>query len=215
VVAPVFCRFDEKTGMADSREKIIPAQMKGAKKDVEHTVNASDDNDARKLFIMARNRLLDVNRWHEFAGKASAKFFLTDADENILRRTAQKGDFIKIDLPAVPGSQEGEGFDWVYIEAIDDQSNEEFIAMRVRPTSRPATGEKVAHFFKGDATSTFIVERDGASVTAGEFGRNEVPNSEAESFMDKVRNVIVGSTAIAGASDLQWKNLVKGILDAA
>jgi hypothetical protein len=201
--------------MADVKEKIVPPQSGGAKKDIEHTVKAADDNDARKLFMIARNRLLDVNNWHKVAGPASARFYLSDAHGNTLDRTVEKGDYIKIDLPG-PGSSEGHGFDWVYIEAIEDKSNsegyDENIAIRVRPTS-PPKGENVAHFFKESATSTFIVERAGNTVTAGEFGRNEKPNTETDNFIDKVRNVLVGGTAIAGLSNVQWKSLVKGLIE--
>jgi hypothetical protein len=201
--------------MADVKEKIVPPQSGGAKKDIEHIVKAADDNDARKLFMIARNRLLDVNNWHQVAGAASARFYLTDSHGQTLSRTAEKGDYIKIDLPG-PGNSEGDGFDWVYIEAIEGKSNpegfDENIAIRVRPTSQP-TGENVAHFFKDTATSTFIVQRAGTTVQAGEFGRNEKPNTDPDNFIDKVRNVLVGGTAIAGLSNVQWKSLVKGLIE--
>ena len=58
--------------MGDVKEKIVPPQFEGDKKDIGHSVAAVDDNDARKLFFIARNRLLDVNSWHKIAGKASA-----------------------------------------------------------------------------------------------------------------------------------------------
>jgi hypothetical protein len=167
--------------------------------------------------VTGRNRLLDVNKWHEYAGAASAKFFLTNQSGEELARTAQVGDFIRIDLPAAPGNKEGDGYDWVYIEAIEDKSDSqgaiESIAMRVRPSAKPTSGENVAHFFKDNATSSFVVERNGRTLSAGEFGRNEVPNTEPDSFMDKVRNVLVGTTAIAGASNIQWKSLVKGLIE--
>src|SRR5688500_20159820 len=108
--------------MPDIKEKIIPPQHEGGKKDIEHHVTAIDNDDARKLFVIARNRLLDVNRWHELVGVLSAKFILTDANGKEVHRTAEVGDYFKIDLPG-PGSAEGKGFDWVYIEAIDDKSD--------------------------------------------------------------------------------------------
>ena len=39
-----------------------------------------------------------------------------------------------------------------------------------------------------------------------------MPNTETDRLVDKVRNVVVGTTAIAGLADIQWKNLVKGLI---
>src|SRR5688572_15089807 len=110
--------------MADKVEEkkaIIPPQREGAKKDIEHVVRAVDENDSRKLFVNARNRLVSINQWHEYASPITATFKLTDHTGNEVDRTAEKGDYFKIDLPA-PGSSEGKGYDWVRIEAIEDYS---------------------------------------------------------------------------------------------
>ena len=203
--------------MPDIKEKIVPSQYEGGKKDITHKVTAVDNDDARKLFVIARNRLLDVNRWHELVGLLSAKFILTDSNGKEAHRTAEVGDYFKIDLPG-PGSSEGDGFDWVFIEAIDDKSDStgpyEIAAMRVRPCPNPTEkkGENVAHFFKDSATSSFVVERQEKVVSACVFGRNEVPNTVTNNVVDKVRNALVGSTAIAGLSDIQWNNLAKGLI---
>jgi hypothetical protein len=201
--------------MAEITEKMIPPQREGGKKDIEHRVTAIDDDDARKLFFIARNRLVDVNKWHELAGAASAKFTLTDRTGAEVDRTAEQNDYFKIDIPG-PGPVEGDGFDWVFIEAIEEKSDtqgpSETIAMRVRPASPPTKGENVAHFFKDEATSTFVVERKGRELTAAVYGRNEVPNTSTDKIADKVRNALVGAGAIAGASNVQWGALVKGLI---
>ena len=204
--------------MSDIKEKIVPPQHEGGKKDIEHTVTAIDNDDARKLFVIARNRLLDVNRWHELVGALSAKFILTDANGSEVHRTAEIGDYFKIDVPG-PGSSDGKGFDWVFIEAIEDKSDStgpyESTAMRVRPSVNPTEkGENVAHFFKDSATSSFVVERHEKTVTACVLGRNEVPNTETSNLVDKVRNTLVGTTAIAGIANIQWGSLAKGLIAA-
>jgi hypothetical protein len=201
---------------AANKRSIVPSQKTGAKKDIEHIVMAADENDARKLFMIARNRLVDVNHWHEYSGSLSATFQLTDQYGKEVSRTAEKGDYFKINIPA-PGSAEGHGFDWVSIEAIEDISNPdgdiERIALRVRPASNPKEkGENVAHFFNEDSTSSFVLERLGNRVKAAVYGRNETPNTSTSNLIDKVRNVVVGVTAILGFSNLQWKNLVKGLI---
>jgi hypothetical protein len=148
----------------------------------------------------------------------SATFQLTDQYGKEVNRTAEKGDYFKINIPA-PGSVEGHGFDWVNIEAIEDISNPdgdiERVALRVRPASNPREkGENVAHFFSEDSTSSFIIERLGNQLKAAVYGRNETPNTSTSNLIDKVRNVIVGVTAILGFSNIQWKNLVKGLITA-
>lgn len=203
--------------MSDPKDKIIPPQEEGGEKNIEETVKTVDENDARKLFFVARNRLLDINRWHELAGSATANFMLVGPDGQPAHRTAENGDFFKIDIPG-PGSSEGNGADWVQVEAIEDKSDAngayECIAMRVRPAHNPENKSKdVAHFFNDHATSSFIVERRGSEVTAAVYGRNEVANTESENVVDKVRNAIIGTTAKAGASDIQWKALVKGLVE--
>ena len=204
--------------MAEIRKKkpTVPKQQEGAKKDIEHVVEVTDDNAARKLFMIARNRLVNVNQWHEYATGISATFRLCDRFGDEVNRTAEKGDHFKIDLPG-PGSNEGKGYDWVQIEDVEDRSNsegdEEYIGIRVRPTSNPKEkGEDVAHFFKDESTSSFVIERHGRIVTATVYGRNEKPNTSTGNLIDKVRNAIVGATAILGFSNIQWKNLVKGLL---
>lgn len=206
--------------MADIKKKkpTVPKQRQGAQKNIEHVFEAADENAARKLFMISRNRLVNVNQWHEYAEGMSARFYLTDKNGNELNRTTEVGDYFKIDLPG-PGSAEGKGYDWVKIEAIEDRSNsegdEEYIGMRARPVSNPTKeGENVAHFFNDDSTSSFVIERHGNIVTAAVYGRNEKPNTETSNIVDKVRNTLVGATAIFGLSNVQWKNLVKGLIKA-
>lgn len=207
-------------GMAGrKKEKIIPHQREGAQKDIEHAVTALDENDARKLFMIARNRLLDVNHWKDFAKTPSSTFQLTDRDGNEVERTAQVGDFFKIDIPA-PGPQESRGYDWVNIEAIEETSapndHTEVTAMRVRPAHDPkAAGENITHFFKDASTSSFVVRREGNVVMAAVYGRNERPNLQTTNLIDKIRNTLVGLSAMAGLSDIQWRNLVEGFLSPA
>jgi hypothetical protein len=201
----------------DQNKPTVPQQEEGTKKDIDHKVTAADENDARKLFMIARNRLVDVNHWKDFSGAASARFKLTDPGGRELNRTVEKGDLFKIDLPA-PGPAEGKGFDWVKVEAIEETGNpngeKESIAIRVRPTASPLTpSNETAHFFNEKATSSFVLERKGKEVTAAVFGRNEIPNTETSNVIDKVRNAIVGSTAVLGFSNVQWKNLLKGLIE--
>ncbi len=86
-------------------------------------------------------------------------------------------------------------------------------ALLVRPSPDPQnSGHTTAHFFKEDATSTFMVRRDGNTITAEVHGRNETPNTDVNHFLDSVRNIIMSIGAILGFSKLQWKSLVQGLI---
>lgn len=200
--------------MAKAEEEIVPDQQLGAQKDIVHTVEAMDENDAQRLFLIARNRLVDVNHWDEYSALGS--FQLIDRDGNEAFRTAEIGDYFRISIKA-PGPVAGNGFDWVRIEAIADQSDveghEEYMAMRVRPAQNPLDDKNdTAHFFSDESTSSFVVKREGRTVTASVFGRNEVPNTSASNIIDKVRNQVVAASAIAGFANIQWRSLVTGLL---
>lgn len=199
----------------DSR-KIVPAQQRGAETNAEYSYNAATTEDAIIVFQNACERLLNVNSWDKYSGKLSAVFRVTDEAGKETSGPVKNGYHFKIDIPG-PGSMTGDGFDWVQIEKIDMSSNNredwESIAMRVRPSSNPKNDkDDVAHFFNEEATSNFVVRREGLVVTAGVYGRNEIPNTEVHNVVDKTRNAAIGLTAASGISSFQWNNLVKGIV---
>lgn len=199
----------------DSR-KIVPAQQRGAETNAEYSYKAGTTDEAMVVFQNACERLLNVNSWDKYSGKVSAIFRVTNEAGKETNGLVKKGYYFKIDIPG-PGSFTGDGYDWVKIEMIDTSSNNrddwESIAMRVRPSSNPNNGnDDVAHFFSEDATSNFVVRREGLKITAGVYGRNEIPNTEVHNVVDKTRNAAIGLTAVSGISSIQWKNLVKGIV---
>ncbi len=193
-------------------EKIIPEHKEGTAVDVEDSVDCANEEEAKNFFQVVKERLLNVNAWHQFAGTLSADFKLTDDKGNAIDREPQKGDYFKISIPG-PGIQTGEGFDWVQIEEINE-SADDAIAVRVRPASSPVNEDKdVAHFYTDEATSNFIVKREGNKVIAAVHGRNEKPNvKQSDSLLDKARNALVGGGGVSGFSKLQWNALVSGLL---
>lgn len=202
------------TCMSNSAENIVPPQYEGSQTNTEAVETLPTESDAREFFDVVKNRLLNVNGWHDYAGKGTAAFQLTDAAGKEVERTAQKGDHFKIDIPG-PGSVSGEGYDWVQIEEIAEVHNKEgdSIAVRVRPATDPQNDRPdIAHFFNSEATSNFVVTRKGTEVKAAVYGRNEKPNTEAETVVDKVRNTAVATGATSGFSNIQWKSLVTGLL---
>lgn len=194
---------------------IAAEDLKGAHKKAEHSVVAKDREAALDKFKNAHKRMLNVNIWHKLGGMASADFELTSGTDE-KERLAQIGDFFRIDIPG-PGPISGGGYDWVKVEAIEDNSNpsgeSENYSMTVRPCSNPnKSGDDIAHFFTADATSTFVIRRDGNTITAAIYGGNEVANTDTGNIIDKARNATVAAAAVAGIAKLEWGSMVKGFL---
>lgn len=195
----------------------LPEKEEGVQKDIESKEETATIEEARELFKNSKERLLDVNNWDKICGNASAVFRLTNVNGHETEGKPKVGYYFKIDIPA-PGTKTGEGFDWVKVEAIeeneDDRKDSEFIVMRVRPSSNPLNAsDDIAHFFSDKSTSNFVVLREKNVVTAAVLGRNEVANTDAaNSLLDKLRNAIVGTGAVSGLSYPQWKSLVNGVL---
>jgi len=193
---------------------IIPANDSGIQTNTESSEELATEKEAEAFYNIVIQRLLDINNWQDLAGKATASFQLTDGAGQVAHRKAQKGDHFKIDIPG-PGSVTGEGFDWVQIEAIEEHNDQksQWAAIRVRPATNPLNEKKdVAHFFSEDTTSTFMVRREGKKVIAGVYGRNEKPNTNTETQIDKIRNAAIAAGAITGFSKIQWKSLVNGLV---
>lgn len=198
----------------NTADNLIPEQHTGGESNTVAEVVLSNEQEAKQFFGVACQRLMNVNEWHHLTGAASADFILCDATGNEAKRTAQKGDFIKIDIPG-PGTVSGEGYDWVQIEAIEEvqSQEEESLLMRVRPASNPLNEKAdTAHFFTEEATSNFVVSRQGLTIKAEVHGRNEKPNISAETVVDKARNAAVATGAITVFSKMQWKSLVNGLV---
>jgi hypothetical protein len=200
--------------MQEGAEHIIPEHESGIQTKTVSEVECATDDEAKQFYEVVKNRLIQVNGWHQVAGALTADFQLTDDRGEPANRTVQKGDHFKIDIPG-PGPVTGDGYDWVQVEEVEEinSAEEQAISIRVRPATNPTNERKdVAHFFSEEATSCFMAKREGKKVWAGVFGRNEKPNTNAETVVDKTRNVAVASGAISGFSKLQWKSLVNGLV---
>jgi hypothetical protein len=196
--------------------KIIPARSVGVNSETASVINCTDEKHAEFLFEKACKRLLDVNNWGKFAGKLSATFSLTDSEGNLTDDEAKEGYHIRINIPG-PGSNTGNGYDWVRIEQIEasftKDMEEGYLAIKVRPSGNPQKiSGRTAHFFKAYATSTFMVKRNGLQITCSVTGRNEKSNTDQRTFSDKLRNFFTALLAFLGLAKLQWRLLTKGIL---
>jgi hypothetical protein len=193
---------------------LVPAQRAGVQKNVVKTVRFDSPEAARAFYPVAQRRLLDVNRWSDHCDGPSGTFTLRDGAGQRVDRPVRVGDFFQIDIPG-PGPTAGDGYDWVQVEALNETADEQGqrTALRVRPAPSPLNASAdVAHFLADSATSTFFVEQRDTTVTAGVLGRNEQPNTAAENWVDKARNAAVAAGAWAGFADVQWENLVAGLV---
>jgi hypothetical protein len=197
-------------------DNLIPANTHGKPSDLEFTVTLPNLEAAGNCFQRAVKRMLNPPIWHELAGWGTAHFTLIGEDGQELKRLAAEGDYLRIDIPG-PGPAAGDGYDWVKVELLEDHpdsvAEEEWTGMRVRPSPGPGRAAmEPAHFFRGDATSSFIIYRNGLMVTAFYHGRNEIPNTVTEKMADNIRNAIVATGAILSLSEIQWSALSKGFL---
>lgn len=201
-------------GMKSKAEEIVPTQNTGAQSNTESSTTFATIQEAEQFFETVKERLQQVGAWHQLAGKGTATFELTDEKGSSVNRQPQKGDHFKIDIPG-PGPRTGDGYDWVQVEAVEytKENGVDCMVMRVRPATNPQNDRTdVAHFFSEEATSNFMVKREGATITAAVYGRNEKPNTSAEKVVDKARNTAIATGAVSGFSKLQWKSLVNGFL---
>jgi hypothetical protein len=194
--------------------QVVPENVAGKLVDLEASVMEESAEEAENTFNRACTRLLNPPIWHEIAGALSASFELQNSDGQYPERLAEVGDYLKISIPG-PGNSAGDGYDWVRVEAIEENTLPEAaasFALRLRSSANPTHAEKgTAHFFTEDATSTFIAKMSGNEVVVSYHGRNEMPNTEG-GLGDKIRNTIVASGAALGLSELHWKALLNGLL---
>ncbi len=194
---------------------LIPPQKSGIAKEVHHDLTAGSPQEASDIFNRAKTRLRSVNEWAYTAEGVSAKFLLCDAGGNALSRPARQGDIVRIDLPG-PHRASDSGYDWVVLDTVEEGADEEgnpWIVLTTRPTTDPTTdkNDDTAHFFSDASTGTFVIRQRGLRVEGSHYGRNELPNTDG-SLMDKARAAVVTAGAYLGMSDVQWSNLVKGLL---
>ncbi|WP_448702848.1 hypothetical protein ACFGVR_10885 [Mucilaginibacter sp. AW1-3] len=197
--------------------ELLPPQQTGGQTDFTCEQQYDTLGAAHQAFHIAAGRMLSVNNWHDYAGAGSAKFTLCNNQGDELEVMAEEGFFISIDLPG-PGPDAGSGVEWVLVERLASEGGahtaEEYVLMTVRPCADPRrVTSEIAHFYDEISTSTFIVRRDGRTVSAGVHGRNEIPNNGSVDLHDKIRNTAIALAARIGLSGGQWQQLVNGLIE--
>jgi len=147
----------------------------------------STEAEARTAFASQAKKLADVGQWTALSGRENANFDLFDrSGARVAGRPAAVGDFVRVQLP---GQKQ---YDWVRVEDVSVGTDRVGIGVRPTydPTKRPLTPDVVAHFFTRETTNTFLIERNGTSVTARVEGRNESANvgTKAGGLENAIRN---------------------------
>ena len=194
--------------------EVVPVQHSGQSSFTHSLITCRNTSHANECYRIAAARLLHVNRWNEYAGKATASFQLFDETGNAINRLVQKNDFLRINIPGPDNPDEGG--DWVQVQQMGEQAMGEqqltFITVKACPNPLTAsTGP--THFFDQPATSTFVIFRKQLTIMAAVFGRNEHPNQKSQHFLTRIRNWFVYIGAQLGLANLQWKALTHGLLN--
>ena len=192
----------------------IPEQHSGVKHDTVSEVVLETEQLAKEHFELVKKRFLDVNSWEMFAGEEKASFSVRDQEGKLILEPPKVGNYFRIQIPGLHNAS-GDGFDWVIVEEMEEESSPhvESIFLRVRPSEDPTENSTTTtHFFCEKATSNFIIKREHNKVSAEVHGRNEEPNTEEVSTIEKVRNFLVAVGGIIGGSKFQWKSLTEGLI---
>ena len=176
--------------------------------DIESTVTALSDKAASIRFKQAAERLLNVTKWHTLPCSLLPALRLTDEAGHNIERQARQNDYL------VFNSFEGREGDWVKVEKLQFETNQddsiESVEMCARPSRSPI--EELIHYEDSYSPSNTIkVFRKGLNVTVAVHGHHEqgdVPGSLHDLESGDSRP----SAALPGIARVQWRSLVNCIL---
>lgn len=191
----------------------VPLQTKGGFHDTESSKPYRAE-EAHLKFNILKERFFSINKWKDYSGGASADFKHFSSSGRPVDRVPDTGDLIRISIPGF-GSKQGKRYDWVEIVNISHRKTDdaESYLMRCRPSPEPNRKKgPVAHFYRSSSTSNIMISKEGHLLKAAIYGRNEQPNFDA-SFLDRIRNLLIGVGGILGFGKIQWKLLAEGLLN--
>ncbi len=144
---------------------------------MEVSTTAADIDDARDLFLLAKDRLLDVNDWN-YSLKGNFSITLTDARGQKLQRSARVGDMICI--AASNGAGIGSEM-WIRISRIQydffPDISSESISMLLETAHSPSGNGTGADNLQQE---TILIKREGPTLTAHCNAGNELPEAGDE-----------------------------------
>lgn len=195
--------------------EVVPKQTTGLSSFTHSRIKCRNNYHAKECYLIAAQRLRNVNRWHEYAGKPTAFFQLFDETGSAVNRPVQNADYLRINIPG-PDNPDSGGADWVQVQDIGEKGTDEeqLTYITVKAASNPLVKtSNPSHFFDRPATSTFVIYRRQLHIMAAVFGRNEHSNIRSVNWLTRIRNWFVYIGAQLGLANLQWKALTHGLLN--
>ncbi|QHL85910.1 hypothetical protein GU926_00010 [Nibribacter ruber] len=165
-----------------------------------------DEESAIQAFAEAREKLFNIEGWSDMTGITSTFELYNAQGQRDISRKPTVGDFIKIILPASTIEN------WVKVVDVTEEENlAKFVVQPSQNPQKPAQpAGKTEHFFTEEATSTFLVARQGNTLLACEIGQNEVANNHGQEAGDRpLLNTVISTGGWAGFQAIQWGNLTK------
>lgn len=168
----------------------------------------ADDATAEREFKRSKKKLFSVNEWSNMPGITSSFQLYKSSGEIRFTNNLEKGDYILITLPGkLPEN-------WVKITEIKDSANTAEFTVSPSPQPKRTRLDKTAHedetehFFTSEASSTFLIKREGNIITAYEIGKDEeVNNQDEEAAGRKWINTLIAAGGWLGFQKIQWEKL--------
>lgn len=151
---------------------------------MEYSINIPDFDDAKEMFLLAKERLLDVNDWNSLFNNTNYSISLTDNKGQKLHRDARVDDLIQISAANDIGNTSET---WIRITAIQydffPDIRSESISLLLEISFSPSG---VGVDPTQQSVETILIKREGFVVTAHCNAGNELPGSNAETPNEKL-----------------------------
>lgn len=176
---------------------------------MEYSITLHDIDDARDMFLLAKDRLLDVNDWNNLYKSNDYSFLLTKPNGSKLHRDARIDDRIKISATNNNGNSSDM---WVRIDKIQydffPDVNSESISMLLEMSYSPS----------GDGVDTpnrpvesIVLKREHNSLTAHCNIGNELPALEDKTPNEQI-NTKTDLHPILSIPNEQLEQLLQGLI---
>ncbi len=169
------------------------------------TVSRRDD-----FFDIIKEKLFYIENWKTHSGLSDFELF--DESGNIAHeKTLSVGDFIRITLP-------GSGkYDWIKITDIHQAENELVITVQpsYNPTEDAPDKSVISHFFIGESTNNFCLQKEEKTVSLYVIGLNEKSNTgDTANVIETVRNFATANLGYyLGIQKNEWKTFCENLLE--
>ncbi len=129
--------------------------------EIHQSVTLINEEEAEDFFVFAKDRLLDVNKWHELTGEAT-RYYVTDAEGKELHHHVHADNFIKC--------VNGENVEWYLADEIAyDDYPDEHIESIVISLVKAMPGQEIVEN-DDRPVYTVAVARAAAMVAAAAVG---------------------------------------------